>query len=69
MQDRSNRGCDVSGRQAGSRNLIQERLEEMVIRTIDDRHVDLAIAEGARRSKAAETGAHDDDPRPSHGLV
>ena len=54
---------DVAGREAGRRDLVEERLEEVMVAAVDDRQAHGRLAELARRGQPAETGADDDDVR------
>ncbi len=53
-----NRRCQ---RQRRRGHLVQQRLEEMVVVTIDERHMDVGATEGPRGVKAAEAAANDYD--------
>ena len=52
---------DVAGRKHAGRDLVEQRLEQMVIAPIDERHVDIGVAEQPGRGKTAEAAAHNDD--------
>ena len=54
-------GRDVAlGEDAGGQ-LIQQRLEQMVVRAVDDRHVDVGAPQRLGGEQAAEPGADDHD--------
>ena len=53
-----------AGDSAGGRDLVEERLEEVVVRAVDERDVDRGAAQGARGDEPAEAAAHDHDVRP-----
>ena len=59
-QDPPNRRGDVAGRQPGRGDLIQQRLEDVVVVTIDDRHVAGHAAKPARGRQSGEPAANDD---------
>ena len=66
VQRRANRIRDVRRRQARQRDLIQQRLEQVVVQAIDDGDLDRAAVVGRAqrlgRGEAAEPGADDDHP-------
>jgi hypothetical protein len=59
---RADRRRALAGGQRARRDLIEERLEEVVVHAVDDRHVDVGVAELERSGKPAEPGADDHDP-------
>ena len=59
----AHRPGDVGRREAGARNLVQERLEKVVVLPVDQRDVGVEAAEPMGDGKAAETRANDDDSR------
>ena len=59
----ADRKGDVAGREAGRRDLIEERLEQVIVVAIDQCDVDRLILQVARASQAAEPGADDYDVR------
>jgi hypothetical protein len=61
---RSDRNGDIGGIQTGRGNLVQERLEQMVVPPVDDRDVDRSISESLRCVQAGKSGTDDDDTRP-----
>ncbi len=52
---------DVSRGQACHRHLIEKRLEEMVVASVDDRHPHRRAAQPLGRVEAAEAAPDDDD--------
>src|SRR5206468_9689382 len=65
-KDGAYRVGNIAGRQPGRGDLIQQRLEQMIIATIDDGDTDIAVLQGSRRPQAPEPRSHDDDVRESH---
>ena len=63
MEDAADRRCDISGRQTRGRDLVEQRLEQVVIVTIDDRDIKRRPRELRGRRKAAESRSDDDDAR------
>lgn len=61
-QDAAHRPGDVGGRQAGSRHLVKQRLEQVVVVAVDDRDIDRTVGQSLRGEQAAEAGADNDDP-------
>src|SRR5207249_9500461 len=59
-QDGAHRAGDLLRLEAGGGELVEERLEEVVVVAIHQHHVDWRLAESARGAQAAESGAHDD---------
>lgn len=62
-ENRADRHRDVGGRQAGGRNLLKKRLEQVMIVAIDNRHGDPAFGQDLSRLEAGESGAGDDHAR------
>lgn len=60
-QDPPDRRGNVTRRQPGRRHLIQQRLEDVVIEPIDQRHLAGHVLKAARRRKARKPAADDDD--------
>ena len=60
-QDRADRPRDVGRRQARGRDLIQQRLKQVVVVPVDERHVRRDFRERARGEQPAEPGAEDHD--------
>jgi len=59
---RSDRGGDVGGVQAGGRDLVQERLEHVVVSAVDDEHLDRSVGQRLCGREPAEPATDDDDP-------
>src|SRR5262249_22784252 len=62
-EDAANRRGDLPRAQDRRRDLIQERLKEMMVLTIDQQDVDIGVAEGLRGGQAAEATPYDHDVR------
>jgi hypothetical protein len=54
---------DIGRRQSSGRDLIEQRLEQMIVVAVDQRDVDGFVFQAGRASHAAEPGADDDDAR------
>jgi len=67
-QNGADRLGDIGGRQCRGRDLVQERLEEVVIVAVDHRHLDGRPGQLARRFESAEAGADDNDALENGGL-
>src|SRR5688572_19595371 len=59
-QDPPDRRGDVARRKSRGRDLIQQRLKDVVIVAIDDRHLARHVAEAARGVEAGKPAADDD---------
>ena len=57
---------DVVGRDAGGRDLVEERRERVEVVLVDQRDVDRGTAKRTDSGEPAEAGADDDDVRPIH---
>ena len=69
-ENAADRAGDIGRRQARRGDLVEERLEKMIVAAIDDGDVRRAAAERPRRAQAAKSGAENDDARPPvRGLV
>ena len=55
----ANRRGDVARRQRGSRDLVEQRLKEVVIRPVNQSDANRCVPQGAGRGEPAETTAHD----------
>ena len=64
-KDVAERRCDVPLRQDARRDLVEQRLEEVVRLPVDHRHVDRRPAQRLRGGEAAEAAADDHDPMAS----
>jgi len=62
--DVADRRGDLPGRQHARRHLVQQRLEQMVVATIDQRDVDGSVGEHPDRRQPTEAAADDDHPVP-----
>jgi hypothetical protein len=62
--DGTDRRGDLAGGEDGRRHLVEERLEQVVVVTVDDHH--LGSSEPAGGCETSEAGTDDDDPRPAH---
>jgi hypothetical protein len=56
--------CDIRGRQSRGRNLIEQRLKQMIVAPIDYGYIRLRAAQRPRRIEATEARANDHDVRP-----
>ncbi len=65
-QDVADRRRDRGRRQAGRSDLVQQRLEQMVVGAVDERDIDLGAREAAYRLQPAEAAADDQDARAAH---
>ena len=61
LEDRSERSRDIRGREPASGNLIEKRLEQMEVPSIDEGDANRSVSERLRRVETAETAADDDD--------
>src|SRR4051812_43041314 len=68
-QDAANRSGDVGRRQRCSCDLVQQRLEEVMIGPVNDRHLDLFTGELLGGFESAEACPDDNYPRPSSRSV
>jgi hypothetical protein len=59
------RGRNLAGREDTGRDLVEERLEEMVVRAVDEGDVDRLPTERPRRSQPTEAAADDDYAVPA----
>jgi hypothetical protein len=66
-QDGADRRGDLRRRQAGGRDLIEQRLEEVVVAPVDDGDVGCGAGQGVRAAQPAKARADDHDVRPGHG--
>ena len=66
----SERGRDLAGREHAGRDLVQQRLEEVVVASVDERHVDaLDVTEETGRGQPAEASPdHDHVVRHSSSM-
>ena len=59
--DGTNRRCDVGGRETARGNLVKQGLKKVVVVPIDNRNLDLRLAEFSCGFESAETTANDYD--------
>ena len=57
------------GGKPGRRDLVEQRLKQVIVVPVDDRDVGVDARERLRGKQAAEAGADDDDARTSHALL
>ena len=57
--------CDLVRRERAGRHLVEQRLEQVEVATIDERDLDRRAPETAHGLKAAETSPHNDHPMSS----
>src|SRR5262249_44526621 len=60
-QDRADRVRDVVRRERRGRDLVEQRLKEMMIPPVDERHAYRSASEPSRRIETAEPAADDHD--------
>jgi hypothetical protein len=58
---------DLTGRQDAGGDLVEQRLEQVVVSTVDEGDVDREPAEEPARRQPAEASADDDDPMAGVG--
>ena len=58
---RSDRRGDIGRRQCCRRDLVQQRLEQMIVVAVDQRDIEWPAGEGLRCGKSAEPGSDDDN--------
>ena len=63
-QDVPQRRRDLTGREDAGRDLVQQRLEQVVVAPVDQRDVDRQLSEEPARRQATEAAADDDDAMP-----
>ena len=70
-EDVANRRSDLPRREFRRRDLIEQRLKEMVIRAVDQNHIGRCTTQGLGGREAAEAAADDDDSCAcvAHGSV
>ena len=69
VEDATHRVGDALGVEAGGGDVVEERLEGVVVALVDDHHVDVAARERTRRAQAAEPCAHDHHAPAGRHLV
>jgi hypothetical protein len=60
-EDAAYRRSDLSLGEDACRNLVEERLEEVVVHSVHEGHVDWGAPQEAGREESAETTSDDDD--------
>ena len=68
LEDGAQRIADLPGRESPGRHLVGQRLEEVEVAPVDERHVDRGAAELLRRLQAPEAAADDDDAMPGFSV-
>ena len=68
-QDVPNRWGDLPSREDAGRELVEQRLEEVVVPCVDERHVDGCPPEELRGEQPAEPASDDDHPVVVHGSL
>ncbi len=61
LHNATQRRCDQALRQDAGRNLIQQRLEQVMVRPVDYRQVDIGLRQDSADVDAAETAANHND--------
>jgi hypothetical protein len=64
-KEAAKRGRDLARGEDAGRDLVEERLKEVVVGAIDESDVDRVPAEGLRRPQPAEAAADDDYTVPA----
>ncbi len=62
-ENTADRRCDVGRRKGCGRDLIEQRLKEMIVRAVDHRHPDRFVTEMLGRLQTAKAGADDHNAR------
>ena len=57
------RRSDVLGGEDRGGDLVEERLEDVVVGLVDEEHAGLTLPQGAGRRETAEAPAHNEDSR------
>ena len=68
LEDAAQRRRDLLRSEGSSRDLIQQRLEEVEVATIDQRYLDQSAAKAADGLQTAKASAHDHDPVSLSGI-
>ena len=66
-ENAADRRGDVGGRKPRGRDLIEQRLEQMIVVLVDDGDVEWLSGQCFRSGEAAEAGSDDDDAGVGHG--
>lgn len=67
-QNGAKRGGDVGGIERGGGDLVEKRLEEMVVAPVEEGDADRPARQGSRGVESAEAAADDHDVRQGSGL-
>jgi hypothetical protein len=65
-QQPADRNCDVTRRQRPRGDLIQQRLKDVVVRSVDNDHIYWRILQSLRGRCSAESSSDDNDARATH---
>ena len=65
LQHRAQWCSDLGRRERAGRDLVDERLEEVEVLPVNERHVDRSASEPANRLQTSEAAANDDNPLAS----
>ena len=68
-EDPSNGGRHVARRQGRRRHLVQQRLKQMVVVTVDEGHTHVGATQCARGEQTAETAAENHDVGKVQGFL
>jgi hypothetical protein len=67
-QNGADRLRDVRGRERRARDLVEQRLKQVVVVAVDDQHVSGGALERAGGEQSAEAATDDHDPRPPRAV-
>ena len=67
-QNGADRAGDLLGLEPRGGDLVEQRLEQMVVVAVHQHHVDRRLTQCARRAQPAESGSDDDDARSGRAL-
>lgn len=65
LEDASHRVGNLSGLQSGRGHLVQERLEGVMVGSVDHQHLNGGLSERASGFQARKSGPHDYHARPT----
>src|SRR5262245_39632007 len=68
-KDAADRRGDVGGRQSGSRNLIEQGLEQVIVVAIDHHDIEWHLRQSPGGRQPAKSGSNDDDTRAVTGGI
>ena len=60
---------DIGGGKCGRRHLIEQRLEQVIIALVDERHIDRLVRKAFRGRKPSKSRAHNHGFRPCPGVL